>query len=279
MSNLDGRVLEDFTQGINAPEGIEDAGKLVVVNAEGTNFEFVAVAEVVGAGGGPGPVGPGGAISRFDLTHAPVALYHFDGDLNDSSGNDFHLTGSGNPSYCEVWPRIKALVSGSGSRPVHDALLYIDGDITIEVLGCFLNDPLSGKIVGWSGSPVFELAINDPTAPSWFHDSAGSVRVEYKPFFGMPPSLRLPRAGVPWHLVARRASNVITFWLNGMPYGAASSVLAASTGSASLLEVRTGGGMSYLPDLFGLKIITSALTDQQIRDEYNRTLGGAFGVV
>lgn len=46
MSNLDGRLLEEFTQGINAPEGPEDAGKVVVVNDEGDNFIFEEVDEV-----------------------------------------------------------------------------------------------------------------------------------------------------------------------------------------------------------------------------------------
>lgn len=40
MSNLDGRLLDEFTQGINAPEGPEDAGKVVVVNEDGDNFAF-----------------------------------------------------------------------------------------------------------------------------------------------------------------------------------------------------------------------------------------------
>lgn len=51
MSGIDGRLLEQFTQGINAPEGAEDAGKFVMVNAEGNNFIFVAPEELPGGGG------------------------------------------------------------------------------------------------------------------------------------------------------------------------------------------------------------------------------------
>lgn len=46
MSNLDGRLLDEFTQGINAPEGPEDAGKVVVVNEDGDNFTFEEADEV-----------------------------------------------------------------------------------------------------------------------------------------------------------------------------------------------------------------------------------------
>jgi hypothetical protein len=46
MSNLDGRLIEEYTAGINAPAGPEDAGKLAVVNEEGTNLDYHSLAEV-----------------------------------------------------------------------------------------------------------------------------------------------------------------------------------------------------------------------------------------
>jgi hypothetical protein len=46
VSNLDGRILDEFTQGINAPEGEDDAGKLAVVNEEGDNLIFVPPSDV-----------------------------------------------------------------------------------------------------------------------------------------------------------------------------------------------------------------------------------------
>lgn len=52
MSGLDGAVLDQFTQGINAPEGPADAGKIARVNAEGDNLEYVTPEEaLVGAAG------------------------------------------------------------------------------------------------------------------------------------------------------------------------------------------------------------------------------------
>jgi hypothetical protein len=47
MSNLDGALLDEFTEGINAPAGPEDAFKLARVNAEGRNLEYVPATELV----------------------------------------------------------------------------------------------------------------------------------------------------------------------------------------------------------------------------------------
>jgi len=51
MSNLDGRLLDEFTEGINAPSGLQDAFKLARVNADGTNLDYVAAASAVSGDG------------------------------------------------------------------------------------------------------------------------------------------------------------------------------------------------------------------------------------
>lgn len=48
MSSLDGALIDETTAGINAPAGIQDAGKLARVDAEGTNLEYVDASVVIG---------------------------------------------------------------------------------------------------------------------------------------------------------------------------------------------------------------------------------------
>jgi hypothetical protein len=47
MSGLDGAILDEFTEGINAPKGPEDAGKFARVTADGRNIEYVPSSEAL----------------------------------------------------------------------------------------------------------------------------------------------------------------------------------------------------------------------------------------
>src|SRR5438045_734556 len=67
MSALDGAVLDDFTQGINAPAGPEDAGKLAVVDEEGKNLKYVLPIDFL-VRGPTGPTGPQGVAGQTGPT-------------------------------------------------------------------------------------------------------------------------------------------------------------------------------------------------------------------
>jgi hypothetical protein len=221
-------------------------------------------------------------VNKFDLTHNPVALYHFERNLNDSSGNGLHMAGT--MTYRHVYPNVWGVVGGSPARPVSDALLRIAGDITIEVL-CIMRVVPSGtnQIVMFlqsgnaeSANAMYSIEITDQSNLRWRseHGSLGTATTHTA--IGANGAV-LPNLGVPFLLQARRASGVVTFFINGEFYGFASPVITTPTGGTLSQLILRGG--STPPEIFGLKIIPSALTDEEIRAEHMRTLGDAFGPV
>jgi hypothetical protein len=239
-------------------------------------------AGATGATGATGPSGAvGGTIARFDLTHSPVGLWHFNGNLNDSSGNGLNLTGS--VTYRHVWTNIMGLVSGTAARSAFDAALAITGDITIQALCIMRIAPVGAVIAGFNGpfasdtaanNYLYQFALTNQDVMAWFSESGAGVDASFN---STGAGAGLPSFNTPMHIVARRASNIITYWVNGVQFGSASSALTTPTsGTSAVFSTHANSGA---PDMFGLKVINSAITDQQIRDEYNRTLGAAFGVV
>ena len=259
--------------------GSEEGWVKIQHTASSGAWRFVALARntrATGAGGGGG-----GVPQRFDLTHSPVALYHFNGTLNDSSGNGLTLSVlTGALAYRQVWPGVVGITGGVVGRSVNDASLTILGDVTVQVLAVLRSAPSNAQIayVGASGETeatnvAWQVDIEGPNELQWFSESGAGVNASFNSTG--TSNVGLPAIGVPFYLAARRASNVITFFINGVQFGSASSALTTPTGaSAATLRCREG---TAPPELFGLKIVSSALSDAQIAAEYNRTLGAAFG--
>jgi len=82
---------------------------------------------------------------KLGLEHSPAGLWNFEGNLNDSSGNGFDL--SGTPLGYSVQAndfQYGVIFGGSEfSRPSRDAALAITGALTIETVGIF-SPPVSG---------------------------------------------------------------------------------------------------------------------------------------
>jgi len=86
-----------------------------------------------------GPPGARGTALPHDLTHSPVGLWQFDGDLTDSSGNGFTLSlGAGSTQqFVEMAPGLQgAWFNGTTfyERTSTEATLQIPGPITIEFI-------------------------------------------------------------------------------------------------------------------------------------------------
>lgn len=246
-----------------------------------------------GVTGPTGPTGPAGegssaaTISKFDTTHNPVGLWNFNDSLEDSSGNGFTLTGTSHV-FREIYPGIIALAGGSAARTVNDAALTITGDVTIQALVSFAPSSAAGDVCkfandggadGTIANNTLYRFIADQTGTNGFtafHEASTPSAGANHTFSSTGVSNRgLPRNEMLFYCAMVRESNVYTFYLQGLPYGTASGTLTAPTGgTAAFLVVRSDAAS---PDIAALKIVGSALSAAQIKAEYNRTLGAAYG--
>lgn len=216
-------------------------------------------------------------IRKFTTTYSPVALYNFNRNLRDDSGNGLHLPGTA--TFRHIWPNIVGIVTGSPTRTVFDPLLAITGDVTIQVIAVQRAVASNAQILSFSGvgeteatNALYQLDLESQSVLQWFSESVAGVNADYTVSDGQ---MALPALGVPFVLQARRQSNVITFFLNGIPYATASAPLVAPTGgTAAVLSLRTG---TNPPELASVKINNFALTDQQLLDEYMWAMGDEYG--
>lgn len=252
-------------EGTNAPETIQSDSAIVVADTGGSTIEN---------------------IGKLGLEYDPVGLWLFNGNLNDSSGNDFNV--SGTPSYVTNLngPTIPQSAVYGGiiwTRPSRDAALATTGAITIETCGVFY--PAGTQHIVSLGSPEsiddephntnYSLAITTNTITMLWETGSGTNITCISDVYSIPD-------GVPCHIVfTRSASNPATanFYVNGINCGIKSGTAATGCTDSSCL-LRIGGhnaGTSTLlsgTKLFSLKIIAAELTPTQVIGEYNRVLGG-----
>jgi hypothetical protein len=282
LQGIQGATGATGPQGIQGPTGA--TGPQGIQGATGAT----GPQGIQGATGPAGADGEGsGAITypvRFDTTHSPAALYHFDGNLLDSSGNA--LTLSGTPFYQEVFPGMLGLSGGTSiARASHDASLTVLGDKTIQALLAMppitAGTAASGTFISaFSGSSantgahnyLHSLLMVTQDQVGWFHENGVSGT---NITFG---STRGIRVGSLVHVTARYQSNVLTFFINGREAGISSVLTAPTDGSLSVLKFcHFAPANAFFPVIFGWKFVASALTDVEVRAEYNRTLGPHLG--
>lgn len=241
------------------------------------------------------PIPVSTAIQYHDSTFSPVLLCQFNESLSDSSGNNLDLSiDAGSVEYVDLY-EIKALRFNS-LRLTHvaDPLLAIADDMTIEMI-VTLNEqpdlyPALGPFINYSGgiddgapsaiyNYLYYFNIYDGLQALWYQEygvnfastvsSAGSV-VEVGELF---------------HFAATRVSNVVTLYVNGVAV-ASNSVVQATGGSAAQLYVGGTGGLGGSIERFvsdctiaSLKIVASGLSADDIKSEYNRTVGPRLGLL
>lgn len=228
-----------------------------------------------------------GVVNYHGLEHTPVGLWQFNGNMNDSSGNGFTLTvASGTERYSSVFPTLRgvSLVSTTLIYNTFTSTLAITGDITIECLisipffttpfssnaCCLVSHENNGETSADNTLYSIDMPFTSGFTRFFWENGSGSDNsysmTEYTPFS-------------PFHLAVTRTSNVVQFYLNGRPWGAASGALTTPTGGGSG-RLRVGSSTVAGPQqsiIASLKIVASALTATQIRTEFNRTLGGFYG--
>jgi hypothetical protein len=222
----------------------------------------------------------GQGVQLHDLTHNPAVLWQFNETLNDTSGNARHLSmTAGNLRYTEIYPGVRALNVGTANRfqfATTGTALQHTGDITILCL-LLLYATADGVLLTYDGNSeaeanntLYEVSITTEQL-HWKQESGAGVDA----LFG---SARLPPVGELCHLVSRRQAGVIQNFTDGLPIGAASSLLTTPTGGTTSF-IRIGSAATAPPAcaLASMKVVLSALSDADIKAEFNRTLGGLYG--
>jgi len=236
-------------------------------------------------GGGAG----GLSVNLHGLEHSPVGLWQLQGDLTDSSGNGFDLeVGAGTEQYVPLSGSVDAaFLDGSTyfRRAAAEASLLITGDVTIEALVSWVQDPpgtgvntsISGPALVGHGTAgetepansVYILGARPGGGLKWLTESGGGSNAQYELTADLP-------AQTLHHVAVTRASNVVRLYWNGTLLGT-SGTLTAPTGGASgrfVIGALTDGSNENPTALIAsVKLIASALTPAQIRAEFVRTLG------
>lgn len=227
-------------------------------------------------------------IYRHTLRHAPVGLWQFDGNLNDSSGNGFTLTvETGTVLYAEIAPGVRgAYFDGSTQLycTTYNSPLNIQGDVTIEMLVMIVSYPSGGVNRSFvsHGAPGETYSTNFAYEFSFITGTPLTTRFLWEHDAGTNDALSLsalPALGVISHIAVTRTSNVVQFYLNGNAWGSPSSTLTAPNGSESgRFRIGDANPNSYAPNciLSSVKVVSKALTAAEIKAEYGRTLGAQY---
>jgi hypothetical protein len=222
-----------------------------------------------------------------DLTHSPVGLWQLNGGLTDSSGNGFTLTvESGTERYSQLPGGIQGFYfDGSTNlyRSAAEATLRILGDMTIELLCEWIDSPPGTSpnsnvvVVTHVGLQASSLEVENTlyrlgAAPTlglrYFAEQGAGGSILHDTVDGAGQSLQ--------HIAMVRSSDDVTFYLNGQALSATSTTLAAPTGGGNG-RFRIGAAQGLVGPckavVSSVKVVASALTAQQVADEYGRTLG------
>jgi len=259
-------IRPDFS-GADAPAAIQ-AGTAVVVSGSGRSKSF---------------------IDKLDTTHSPAGLWLFDGNLNDSSGNLVHLLGGTPRGYTDAAKdRVRGVVfEATRLTRGYNPLLVLPGDLTIEVVGVFQSKVSAVQSIicyGYTGETqtnnrLYDFRIGTAGGLSLFWESGAGVNRSTVSADNVVP------VGVPTHLAVSRgtsgASSVSRFFVDGEFVGESSATTA--DGGDSVNCTLSIGDQSENPGttlcqpgtiFYCVKLIASCLTDDQIKAEYNRVLGG-----
>jgi hypothetical protein len=227
-----------------------------------------------------------------DTTHSPVALYQFNGNMLDSSGNGFHLSlFTGLERYTWLAPGLRGFFfDGETSirRPGNDALLTITGAITIECIILVCPNALTGTFISFGGGAATTI-----TNKLYELDFSSSTRyqfgVRWERLVSSPVSYVTNEEGLPYcfpvHYAMTRSagsSQTVNFYVNGESFGINSGMLAPTGGTSSRLWVGSDDNPLVTFDFMvcsmaSLKIIPSQLSLQQLKMEYNKTVGHFYG--
>ena len=234
----------------------------------------------VSIGGGTDATVSGIIGKKLGLNHDPVALYLFDDNISDSSGNGLDLSvGAGAERYTNVNGLRSAKFDSTNyfRYTPGSSALEITGDITIQFL--LTTDGLVGTsyMISFAGGGDAEN-VNSLYACrgaagtenySWFSESGAGVDASFGGFEASGnQNLH--------HLTYVRESDIVTLYIDGISRGSSGTLATPTGGTSSFLDVGAfDGGSIYRGTMACLKIVNSALTAAQVYAEYQTTWADA----
>lgn len=225
----------------------------------------------------------------------PIGLWQFNNTLNSVVGPNFSLAAGTSLGFTEIIPGFKAVTAGTGVRldAAANAALRLTGDMSIE-LQIMLEDLDAGQVVvsmagagaGSANNKLYEMSNPQAVYPRnmAFNWENG---VQAAQSFATPTaagSASVP----PIHVISiwgwSRIGNVLTPYMNGNQFSAASAVQPAPTGgSSSILSLYAssrGGAVNIsFSAIASLAIYNYGKTAAQFKASYNRALGDFWGIL
>ena len=211
-----------------------------------------------------------------DTTHSPAGLWQFNENFVDSSGNGFNLSsndGSIN-RFIELYGIKFAFFEGDTdlTRPGYDAALNITGALTVEF---FILSFGGGVLVSFIGSGETEStnSIYAISQNNFFSETGVGTNHEQSTGFS-------PLNSVYHNVIIRENDDSLTQYVNGQHVFSGGSVPSSGGTSAKFYIGSNGPGDSYCNCLLSsVKVIDGALSANDVKEEYNRTLGPVLGII
>lgn len=225
-------------------------------------------------------------ISKFDNRYDPAIRLDCD-SLLDSSGNGLHLSGSGAIFRAVYGKAIGMSPLGVLNRGgVSDAVLRDYDSLTIMALVILRSVPSATWLCSFSASGeteatnyLWSLQMVNQNSLAYFTEHGAGVDIS-PAFSAAPAGKGLPALGVPFHLALRlkavTGGLIGQFFVQGEPFGDPSPVLTAPSGGTTAQLIINQGGTTVF-DLLGFEVDNTDLSDSQIKDSFNQTLGDEHG--
>lgn len=235
------------------------------------------------------------SIVNFDDRNDPIFLYNFDlgftnmgsagsaGDLIPEAGAVYFTHISPGRQGVYITPGNNLIASAFNSTLAHN------GDITLFIM--VQLDQYSVDVsfyISHGGTTeleatnvLYSITMSESFTPprpfGWLSESGAGVNstVDSAANFVIPPIHNMMWIGVV------RSGTTVSVWINGIKNNTG-SITAPTGGLDAGNRLRIGGHPPFTTSshvMFGAKGVARAYTDDEMRSEYNYTLGGVFGQV
>lgn len=228
-----------------------------------------------------------------DTAFNPVALWQLSGNLLDSGPSAYDLVvATGTERYAPLVPGIVGAYFDAYTKlssSVVPANLLLTGAVTVECIVSVTAQNTSSQYICILGSTgenyntnyVWSVSVDTNSNALRYFAETGSAGTNI--LYSLTASLP---TGMPIHLALVRGSDYqVTFYANGEKIGSSSSALTnpSITSATYTGRVQLGGDdgvtQRFQGTLASLKVINGALTAQQVRREFEYTLGPMYGIL
>ena len=225
---------------------------------------------------------PSVSAGKLDDSFSPVALYNFDTTVSDSSGNllpDFSVD-TGQIRYARYQSGASGFYSENGNDILDlassEASLQITGDLTIQITFYCRSLSNTSIFVRQSGpaasetsadNTLYQLAVLSDGSLDYFAETGSGTDITYSTPTG------IIEEGKIYHISLVRESNILYFYVNGILLDTSGVLSAPTDGSNGTFQIGQIGGLSILGVLSNVKIIASALTEDEIQQETDKVFG------